>query len=210
MQNSITRNNVRNGALFFFIPFVGRRDVKHSKHKKIQRGTLAAITRRKEKFMNREGLKALGLTDEQINGIMEDYGKDMAKLQRSVDAKDSELKKYQKGGELYSDTAEFERLKTFEKDTLTKEANAKKTAALTKLFKSANASDSVAKLFVSGKDLDKIELDDKGEIKGGADILKQAKADYADLFGESGNGGVPQGTNAQTGGGTAKKTPMIF
>lgn len=160
--------------------------------------------------MNRDGLKAIGLTDEQVESVMQDHGKAISSFQRTIDEKDAELKKYKKGGELYQDPAEFERLKTFEKDTLKKETNAKKTAALTKLFKSANASDSVAKLFVSGKNLDEIELDDKGEIKGGKDILNQAKADYADLFSTDGNGGVPQGSAAQTNGATAKKTPMIF
>ena len=105
------------------------------------------------------------------------------------------------------DTAELERLKTFEKDTLTKETNAKKTAALTKLYKSANAADSVAKLLISGQDLEKLELDDKGELKNGTELLKKAKADYADLFGGSGNTGVPQ-ANPDAGGNAGNKTPQ--
>ena len=170
--------------------------------------------------MKRDELKALGLTDEQVESVMQDYGKSIyalqraadeksAALQKAADEKDAELKKYLKGGELYTDPAEIQRLKTFEKDTLTKETNAKKTAGLIKLFKSANASDSVAKLFVSGKNLDEIELDEQGDIKGGEEILKQAQADYSDLFG-NGNSGVPQGTTAQTKGDTAKKTPFYI
>lgn len=34
--------------------------------------------------MNREGVKAPGLTDEQINGIMEDYGKCAATFQSAA------------------------------------------------------------------------------------------------------------------------------
>mgnify|MGYP001150218915 CR=1 FL=1 len=130
--------------------------------------------------MKREELKALGLTDEQINGVIENYGKSVKELQDGLTTAQSasesakaELKKYQKGGENYIDTAELERLKTFEKDTLTKETNAKKTAALTKLYKSANAADSVAKLLISGQDLEKLELDDKGELKNGTELLKK-------------------------------------
>ena len=104
----------------------------------------------------------------------------------------TELKKYQKDGEFYVDPEEFKRLKQFESDTLSKEVNAKKTAALTKLFKSANASDSATKLLISSSKLDELELDDKGEIKGGGELLKKAKADYAELFAANGNGGVPQ------------------
>ena len=96
---------------------------------------------------------------------------------------------------------------SFEKDTLTKETNAKKTAALTKLYKSANAADSVAKLLISGQDLEKLELDDKGELKNGTELLKKAKADYADLFGGSGNTGVPQ-ANPDAGGNAGNKTPQ--
>lgn len=158
--------------------------------------------------MNREELKALGLTDEQIGSVMENYGKSVVNLQKSADEKDAELKKYQKGGELYFDPAELERLKTFEKETLTRETNAKKTEALTKLFKSAKATDSVAKLLISGHDLEKLELDDKGEIKNGAELLKKAKADYADLFGGSGDKGVPQ-ANPDAGGDAGTKAPQI-
>lgn len=158
--------------------------------------------------MNREELKALGLTDEQIGSVMENYGKSVVNLQKSADEKDAELKKYQKGGELYFDPAELERLKTFEKETLTRETNAKKTEALTKLFKGAKATDSVAKLLISGHDLEKLELDDKGEIKNGAELLKKAKADYADLFGGSGDKGVPQ-ANPDAGGDAGTKAPQI-
>ena len=158
--------------------------------------------------MNREELKAMGLTDEQIGSVMENYGKSVVNLQKSADEKDAELKKYQKGGELYFDPAELERLKTFEKETLTRETNAKKTEALTKLFKSAKATDSVAKLLISGHDLEKLELDDKGEIKNGAELLKKAKADYADLFGGSGDKGVPQ-ANPDAGGDAGTKAPQI-
>lgn len=166
--------------------------------------------------MNREVLKALGLTDEQVNGVMKEFGKSITELQNGLsaaqadsEAAKAELKKHQKGGELYIDGEEFTRLKSFEKDTLTRETNAKKTAALTKLFKGANASDSATKLLISGSKLDELELDDKGEIKGAADILKKAKADYADLFAENGNAGVPQ-TPVGGGGASATQRPKFY
>ncbi len=165
--------------------------------------------------MKREELLALGLTEEQVNGVMTNYGKSIKQLQDGLTTAQSdsesakaELKKYQKGGELYFDPAELERLKTFEKETLTRETNAKKTEALTKLFKGAKATDSVAKLLISGHDLEKLELDDKGEIKNGAELLKKAKADYADLFGGSGDKGVPQ-ANPDAGGDAGTKAPQI-
>jgi hypothetical protein len=162
--------------------------------------------------MNREALKTLGLTDEQVNEVMKAYGKSIVELQNGLSAAQTdsenvkaELKKYQKDGELYVDPDEVKRLKQFETDTLSKEANAKKTAALTKLFKGANASDGATKLLIAGSKLDEIELDDKGEIKGGGELLKKAKADYADLFAADGNAGVPQGRTAGVDGGATKK-----
>ena len=166
--------------------------------------------------MKRDDLKALELTDEQVNSVMKMYGKAVAELQNGLSAAQSdsesakaELKKYQKDGEYYIDKNEYKRLKTFETDTLTRETNAKKTAALTKLYKGANASDSVTKLLISNAKLDEIELDEKDEVKGGSDILKKAKADYADLFAGNGNAGVPHNPDVPNGGGTAKKVPVV-
>lgn len=166
--------------------------------------------------MKREELKALELTDEQVNAVMKMYGKSITELQNGLstaqadsETAKAELKKYQKGGELYIDGEEHTRLKNFEKDTLTKETNAKKTAALTKLFKGANASDSATKLLISSSKLDEIELDDQGEIKGGAEILKKAKDDYADLFAVNGNSGVPQSPDGE-GGASAKQRAKFY
>lgn len=167
--------------------------------------------------MNREALKALGLSDEQVNGVMKEYGRSIVELQNGLSAAQAdsenaknELKKYQKDGELYVDPYEVERLKQFEQDTLNRENNAKKTAALMKLFKGANASDGATKLLIKGSELDKIELDDKGEIKNGGEILKKAKADYADLFGVGGNSGIPQEPSEQKNGGGSKKTQAVW
>lgn len=152
----------------------------------------------------REGLKALGLEGELLEAVMKLHGQHNAELtaqaktaqEESAIAK-AELKKYQKGGELYIDGEEHTRLKNFEKDTISKETNAKKEAALTKLYKGANASDSAIKLLIKGHKLDEIELDEKGEVKGGAELLKTAQADYADLFSANGNSGVPHNTEGE-------------
>lgn len=165
--------------------------------------------------MKREELKARGIADEDIDFILnawhngqKDLLNQVQALTKERDDARTETKKYQKGGELHIDKAEHDRLKNFEKDTLTKETNAKKTAALTKLYKGANASDSVTKLLIKSKNLDDIELDDKGEVKGGAELLKQAKADYADMF-ANGNSGVPQSPDGE-GGASAKQRAKFY
>ena len=155
--------------------------------------------------MRREVLKARGIADGDIDFILNEWHESQKDLLNQVqtltkerDDAVSETKKYQKDGELYIDKSEHERLKNFEKDTLTKEVTAKKTAGLTKLFKDANAGDGATKLFIKSMNLDEIELDDKGNVKGGADILKKAKAEYADMF-ASGDSGVPQSPDGEGG-----------
>lgn len=160
----------------------------------------------------REELKALGLDDELVEQVMRIHGEHSQKLASGIttannerDAAKAELKRYQKGGDSYIDAKEHERLKAFEKDTLTKAEKDAKTAALTKLYKGANASDGAIKLLLKAQNLDEIELDEKGEIKGGAEFLKAAKADYADLFSANGNAGVPHAT--EEGAGSSEKNP---
>lgn len=165
--------------------------------------------------MKREELKAKGIADADIDYILDAWHNEQKSLLGQVqtltkerDDARAETKKYQKDGELYIDRDEHDRLKNFEKDTLTKEATAKKTAGLTKLFKEANASDSATKLFIKSTNLEEIELDDKGNVKGGADILKKAKADYADMF-ASGELGIPQSSDGE-GGASAKQRAKFY
>lgn len=161
--------------------------------------------------MKRDELKALELTDEQVNAVMKLYGQSVVELQNGMATAQAEsekatkaLKRYEKGGEAYIDADEFKRLKTFETETLTKETNAKKTAALTKLYKGANASDSAIKLLIKGHNLDEVELDDKGELTKGTEYLNTAKAEYADFFSASGNTGMQHASNEESG---ASSTP---
>ena len=164
----------------------------------------------------REDLKALGLADEVVNAVMVLHGKKMTEAikQATADNADGkaaqeELKKYQKGGEYYVDKKEHERLKAFETETLTKAEREKKTAALTKLYKSANASDGAIKLLIKGHNLDEVTLDEKGEVKDGAELLKSAKADYADLFASGGNTGAPHAHEEQGGNGSGGKSKQV-
>lgn len=166
--------------------------------------------------MKREELKALELTDEQINAVMRLHGMSITELHNGISAAQAEsetakteLKRYQKGGDAYIDAKEHQRLKAFETETLTKAEREKKTAALTKLYKSANASDGAIKLLIKGHNLDEVTLDEKGEVKDGAELLKSAKADYADLFAAGGNTGAPHAHEEQGGNGSGGKSKQV-
>jgi hypothetical protein len=172
----------------------------------------------KGEFMTREELKALGVADESIDGVMKLHGVSVTEAKNSVTAafnaeKESmqkELNRYQKGGDLFVDTKEFKRLQEFEQTTLNREITDKKTKGLKSLYTKANASESVAKLLIQSTDLNTIELDEKGEVKNGADILKKAKADYADLFADDGNKGVPQTPTAQNATTSAGNKKVVY
>lgn len=166
--------------------------------------------------MKREELEALELTGEQINAVMKLYGKAVTELQSGLsaavadgEAVKAELKKYQKDGELYIDGDEYNRLKNFEKDTLEKDMTAKTIEELTQLYKTAGASDSVVKLLIAGTKLDELDRDDKGKLKNPSEILKKAKADYADVFAANGNSGVPQAHDGE-GGATETKRAKFY
>ena len=162
--------------------------------------------------MKRDELKALELTDEQVNAVMKLHGISITELHNGISAAQAEsekakeeLKRYKKGGDAYIDAEEHKRLQAFETETLTKAKHEKATAALTKLYKSAGASDGAAKLLVKRHNLDEIEIDDKDEVKNGAEYLKSAQADYADVFGVNGNAGVPHANDEEAG--TSAKNP---
>lgn len=156
--------------------------------------------------MKREELKAKGIADADIDYILDAWHNEQKSLLGQVqtltkerDDAIAETKKYQKDGELYIDRDEHDRLKNFEKDTLTKETTAKKTAALDNLYKSANVSESARKLLIKATDLQTIDVDEKGVVKGGVELLKQARADFPDLGWVDGNTGVPHSPTKESG-----------
>ena len=57
---------------------------------------------------------------------------------------------------------------------------------------------------VKGTNLEEIDVDDKGVVKGGADLVKKAKTDYADLA-TSGESGVPQLSDGEGGASTKQR-----
>lgn len=114
--------------------------------------------------MNREELKAMGLTDEQIGSVMENYGKSVVNLQKSADEKDAELKKYQKGGEYYTDPKEIERLKAFETETKAEKVKAQKDKAFDAMLTKLKVKDDFKKLLKKSLNYDELEVTDKGEI----------------------------------------------
>lgn len=143
-----------------------------------------------------------------IDAIMEINGADVENAKKSVntsgltaqiEAKDGKIaeleaviKSYQKGGEKYVDNAEFERLKKFETDTLAAQKKDRQTAAVKKLLTDEHARDDMLELLLKGVDIDKIDVQDDGTVKDGANLVKGLKEKYAAGFNASApTGGAP-------------------
>lgn len=170
--------------------------------------------------MNRDFLKNQGLTDEQANAIMAEYGKavnpltdQVAKLtserddlQGQINERDGQLKDLKAtvndNDELTAKIADLEKAN---KDAKTSYEN--KLKAQDKEFKITNAlRDSGArnvKAVQSLLDLDKVSVDDNGTLIGLSDQLKAVKESDGYLFQETQNndeGGEPKSKITITGG----------
>lgn len=139
--------------------------------------------------MKQEFLKELGLADDVIAKIQAESGKEITALKSTADEWKSkhdnaqaELKKFDKGGEKYIDTAEIEALRKFKIDTETAQVRSKKESAVMSLLKDNKVSEKALKLLLKGVELDKIELSDDGKVKDADKIIAPIKTEYADFF----------------------------
>ena len=115
------------------------------------------------------------------------------RLKAANDELAKQLKAFEKGGEKYVDAAEFQRLKTFETDTLAKQKKEKQSGAVRALLKKNNAREDMLDLLLNGVALDGIEFADDGTVKDGDKLISELKGKYsAGFVPESGGaGGAP-------------------
>lgn len=162
--------------------------------------------------MNREELKKMGLTDEQINQVMASHG-------QSVNALNAEVATWKKTAEdaekeVANKEKEIERLAPFEEqvDTLTTKNNDLKTQAST-AEKSTKVIAALAKSnahdvndLLKFLNQDSITMDENGNLKGLDDQLKTLKEGKAWLF-QSDKPAVPSYNPA---GGVDPKAPKTM
>ena len=140
--------------------------------------------------LTRKSLKAMGLTDEQVDSIIEmhtetvdglkQYKADAEKLpevQKELDAlkakgDDGYKEKYEKEHEAFED---------FKTEQSAKETRAAKEKAYRELLISAGISEKRVDTVLKVSDLEKIELDD-GKIKGADELTKTIKTEWADFI----------------------------
>lgn len=167
--------------------------------------------------LTRNFLKAMGLTDEQVNAIIENHAETVDALKAERDRYKGEAAKVEgltaqltdandklaKSGDAAKVQADFDAYKA----TVAQEKTAAaKHSAMDALLKRAGVQrDSFRAQLLKGWDMETVELDDNNEIKDAEALEASVKRDYADFVSVSSEHGVPP-ANPPAGGGATKMT----
>lgn len=168
--------------------------------------------------LTRKSLKAMGLTDEQIESVIEAHAETVNGLKEKLEAVENnvetveklkaDVEKYKKeletakqtivDGEKYKEMYENEKgeYEKYKSDITAKETKAAKEKAVNKYFKSKGISDNNMAIAMRGvkSEIDATELDENGEIKDTKVFDDLIKGDYARLISQT----ETKGTQTQT------------
>ena len=169
--------------------------------------------------LSRKLLKGMGLTDEQVDTIIEAHTD-------TVDGLKADVSKYKTDAEKLSDVqkeldelkakgddgwkekydnlkGEFDKYKT---DVQEKETHNKKVEAYKAILKDANLSEKGIEKAVKYADWDKIELDTDGKLKGANDHIKAVRDEWAEYVTTTTTTGAKTSTPPANNGGKTGKT----
>ena len=149
--------------------------------------------------LTRKSLKAMGLTDEQVDSIIEMHTETVDGLKADVerykaDAKalpgvQKQLEQAQadlEAGKKDSYKVKYEAIKEefegFKNEQTKKESRAAKEKAYRELLKAAGISEKRIDAVLKVSDVDGVELDDKGAIKGADKLTEAVKSEWADFI----------------------------
>lgn len=169
--------------------------------------------------LTRKYLKAMGIEDEKIDQIIEAHTETVDVLKQERDAaknsaaeveaitkeRDTIKAQLAKAGDAAKVQAEFD---AYKKQIAGEKTDAAKRDFLAAALRKEGMRDSAIKLVLKNADLSKVEMDGE-KPKSAAELVKTAKAEYADLFGTVETRGQ-DGGNPLTGGGTIKTKDDIF
>ena len=169
--------------------------------------------------LTRKLLKGMGLTDEQVDTIIEAHTD-------TVDGLKSDLSKYKTDAEKLSDVQkELDELKAkgddgwkekhdalkaefdqYKNDVQAKETKAAKEVAYRAILKDANLSEKGIEKAIKYADWDKIELDTDGKLKGANDHIKAVREEWAEYVTTTTTTGAKTSTPPANNGGKTGKT----
>ncbi len=164
--------------------------------------------------LTRNYLKSMGLTEEQVNAIIENHTDTVEGLKKerdtlkaaadSVEALTRERDEYKdklsKAGDAAKVQADFD---AFRQQVEKEKTHTRKMQAYDALLKDVGvARDSFRQTLCKTADMEKIELDDKGAVKDAEALKERIRADYADFIGTVHNDPTPTITPPSGGGKT--------
>lgn len=169
--------------------------------------------------LTRKYLKSIGLTEDQIDGIIEEHSSTIEGLKEAANKYKSDAEKLpgvQKelddlkaagdGGYKEKYEAEAKAHKEYKQQIEAEKENARNDADVLAICKEAGiARESSLRLIAKDFDRSKIERDKDGNITNRAKLLETVKADYADFVATPSDKGTPPAT-PPTGGGTTYKS----
>ena len=173
--------------------------------------------------LSRKLLKGMGLTDEQVDTIIEAHTD-------TVDGLKSDLSKYKTDAEKLSDVQkELDELKAkgddgwkekhdklkgefdaYKKDVEAKETHNKKVEAYKAILKDANLSEKGIEKAIKYAEWDKIELDADGKLKGANDHIKAVRDEWAEYVTTTTTTGAKTSTPPANTGGTKLTKAEIY
>lgn len=172
--------------------------------------------------LTRKKLKAYGLTEEQVESVIEEHIDTVKALQDDVTtykAKAEQLENVQKElddlkaekgdswKKKYEDEhAAFEKFKTEQGE---KDTKAAKGRALREIIKAAGISEKRREAVFKVSNLDELELDDEGKVKNGDAITKKIKEEFADFVENIGDTGAHVATPPANVGGKMTKDQIL-
>ena len=173
--------------------------------------------------LTRKLLKGMGLTDEQVDTIIEAHTD-------TVDGLKADVSKYKTDAEKLSDVqkeldelkakgddgwkekydnlkGEFDKYKT---DVQEKETHNKKVEAYKAILKDANLSEKGIEKAIKYADWDKIELDEDGKLKGANDHIKAVREEWAEYVTTTTTTGAKTSTPPVNNGGAKMTKAEIY
>lgn len=176
--------------------------------------------------LSRKFLKAMGLTEEQIDSVVEAHRETVDGLQKSLTAAEekagryddvekelNELKAANSGKEDYKTKYENEHtaFEKYKSEITAKETRAAKETALKAYFEKNNIVGKNQAIAMRGikSELDGIELDEKGNIKDTASLDELIKGDYAGLISTTKTEGADTATPPNNTGGSTFETMTL-
>ena len=176
--------------------------------------------------LTRKFLKALGLEDDKIEQIIEEHttiadrmnaeiekykadAEVLPRVQRELEKAQADLEAGKKDSWKVKYEAVKEEFEGYKSEQTKKETRAAKEAAYRTLLKQAGVSEKRLESVLKVSDVDSVELDEKGTIKGADKLTESIKSEWADFIGTTSIQGAQTATPpASTGGNDMTKADI--